>query len=103
MSFFHERISKNVLLASYHLHKPKTMWIRDIRPIREIHCEIKRNEKGRGKGNGRGKEKGRWNGKSEWVTMIEAPGLIIEIRGFQSKVAATYSPTGVQYHRRKRA
>ena len=35
--------------------------------------------------------------------MIEAPGLIIEIRGFQSKVAATYSPTGVQYHRRKRA
>jgi len=32
------------------------MWIKDIRPIREIRCEIKRNEKGRGK---------EWEGKIE--------------------------------------
>ena len=33
----------------------------------------------------------------------ESPETHCCARGFSRKVAATYSPTGVQYHRRKRA
>ncbi len=43
------------------------------------------------------------HGRAEVSLNKESPDSRNVNRGFFVKVAATYSPTGVQYHRRKRA